>query len=116
MSAQQSIAKIITEQRKRLSISLNQLSRLSGVSLSHLGRIEQGLRQPSTRTLQKIAKPLDFDLHELLVMAGHLLPDPSTFSSEQREKLRTELNTLLQRVESDSNRIREIVKRLLLTR
>ena len=99
-----------------MRLSLNQLSRLSGVSVAHLGRIEQGLRQPSTRTLQKIAKPLNFDLYELLIMAGHLLPDPATFSEEQREKLRTELNTLLQRVESDSNRIRTIVKRLLLTR
>ena len=116
MSAQQSIAKIIKEQRKRLSISLNQLSRLSGVSLSHLGRIEQGLRQPSTRTLQKIAKHLDFDLYELFVMAGHLLPDPSTFSEEQRDKLRTELNTLLERVASDSNRIEEIINRLLLSK
>ena len=56
MRRKPNIGKIIKEQRKKLSISLNQLSRLSGVSLSHLGRIEQGLRQPSTRTLQKIAK------------------------------------------------------------
>ena len=110
------ISQIIREQRKSIPLSLRQLSRLSGVSVSHLGRIEQGLRRPSTRTLQKIAEPLGFDLYELLVIAGHLLPDPSTFSVEQREILRAELNTLLQRVESDSNRIREIVKRLLLTR
>jgi len=116
MDKKLNISQIIREQRKRLSLSLKQLSRLSGVSIAHLGRIEQGLRRPSTRTLQKIAEPLGFDLYELLVVSGHLLPDPSTFSSEQREKLRTELNTLLQRVESDTNRIREIVKRLLLTR
>ena len=116
MSNKPNIGKIIKEQRKSIPLSLRQLSRLSGVSISHLGRIEQGLRRPSTRTLQNIAKPLGFDLYELLVIAGHLLPDPSTFSEEQREKLRTELNTLLQRVESDTNRIREIVKRLLLTR
>jgi len=110
------ISQIIREQRKNIPLSLRQVSKLSGVSVSHLGRIEQGLRQPSIRTLQKIAKPLGFDLYELLVIAGHLLPDPSTFSEEQREKLRAELNTLLQRVASDSNRIGEIVKRLLLTR
>lgn len=114
MSSRPSIGKIIKEQRKRISLSLNQLSQLSGVSLAHLGRIEQGHRQPSTRTLQKISKHLNFDLYELLVMAGHLLPDPSTFSEEQREKLRTELNTLLERVASDSNRIKEIVNRLIL--
>jgi transcriptional regulator with XRE-family HTH domain len=116
MSAKLSIAKIIKEQRKSIRLSLNQLARLSGVSLSHLGRIEQGLRQPSTRTLQKIAKPLGFDLYELLVMAGHLSPGPSTFSEEQRDKLRTELNTLLERVVSNSNRIKEIINRLILSK
>ena len=105
---------IIREQRKSVNLSLNQLSKLSGVSLSHLGRIEQGERQPSTRTLQKIAKPLGFDLYELLIMAGHLLPDPDTFSEEQRDKLRTELNTLLERVVSDGIRIKKIINRLLL--
>ena len=116
MVAKPKIAKIIKEQRMKLSLSLNQLSRLSGVSLAHLGRIEQGQRQPSTRTLQKIAKHLDFDLYELLTIAGHLLPDPSTFSEEQRDKLLTELNTLLQRVVSDSNRIKEIINRLILSK
>ena len=116
MSRKKDIRKIIREQRKSLSLSLNQLSRLSGVSVSHLGRIEQGVRRPSTRTLQKIAEPLGFDVYELLVMAGHLLPDPSTFSEEQRDKLRTELNTLLERVVSNSNRIKEIINRLILSK
>lgn len=116
MSSKKNIGKIIREQRKKLSLSLNQLSRLSGVSEAHLGRVEQGERMPSTRTLQKVAKPLGFDLYELLVMAGHLLRDPSTFSEEEREKLRAELNTLLERVVSDSNRIKEIINRLLLSK
>ena len=115
MSNKPNIGKIIKEQRKSIPLSLRQLSRLSGVSIAHLGRIEQGQRGASTRTLQKIAEPLGFDLYELLVVSGHLLPDTSTFSEEQREKLRAELNTLLQRVASDSNRTKEIVNRLLLT-
>ena len=116
MSNKQNIGKIIKEQRKSIPLSLSQLSRLSGVSVAHLGRIEQGQRQPSTRILQKITKHLGFDLHELLVIAGHLLPDPSTFSEEQRDKLRAELNTLLERVASDSIRIKEIINRLLLSK
>ena len=115
MSSKVDIGKIIKEQRKSIPLSLNQLSRLSGVSVAHLGRIEQGQRQPSTRTLQKIAKHLGFDLHELLVMAGHLLPDPSTVSEEQRDKLRAELNMLLERVASDNVRIKRIIRRLLLS-
>ena len=100
-----SIAKIIKEQRKSLSLSLKQLSRSSGVSVSHLGRIEQGLRKPSHRTLQKIAKPLSFDLDELLVMAGHLSSKRVLFSEEERNKL----STLSERVASDLKRVKEIV-------
>ncbi len=116
MVTKPSISKIIRKQRKSLSLSLYQLSRLSGVSVAHLGRIEQGLRRPSTRTLQKIARPLGFDLHELFVITGHLLPNEFAFSEEQRDKLRGELNTLLERVESDIKRIKEILNRLLLSR
>ena len=110
------VGKIIKEQRKKLSLSLNQLSKLSGVSVAHLGRIEQGQRIPSTRIIQKIAEPLGFDLYELLVMTGHLLPGSSLYSEEQREKLRVELYMLLERVVSDTKRIKEIVDRLILSK
>ncbi|MFC1940334.1 helix-turn-helix domain-containing protein [Chloroflexota bacterium] len=116
MSGKPNVGKIIKEQRKNLSLSLKQLSRLSGVSVSHLGRVEQGKRGASTRTLQKIAEPLGFDLYELLVMTGHLLPGSSLYSDEQREKLRVELNRLLERVGSDTKRIKEIVNRLILSK
>lgn len=116
MSSKSSIGKIIKGQRKSIPLTLQQLSEMSGVSKAHLGRIEQGLRKPSTYTLQKIAKPLGFDLYELLVITGHLLPDSFTFSEEAREKLRTELNALLEQFVSNSYRLKEIINRLLLTR
>ncbi|MDO8442642.1 MAG: helix-turn-helix transcriptional regulator, partial [bacterium] len=49
MAEKPNIAKIIKEQRKSVALTLDQLSKLSGVSVSHLGRIEQGLRRPSPR-------------------------------------------------------------------
>jgi transcriptional regulator with XRE-family HTH domain len=116
MSTKPNVARLIQEQRKKMSLSLNQLSKISGVSLSHLGRIEQGYRRPSTRTLQKIAKPLGFDLYELLVITGHLSPGSSLTSQEEREKLQIELNTLLNRVATDSKRIQEIINRLILSK
>lgn len=115
MNNKPNIAKIIKEQRTKMSLSLNQLSKISGVSLSHLGRIEQGCRRPSTRTLQKIAKPLGFDLYELLVTTGHLVPGQSLTSEVERDKLREELHTLLNRVVTDTKRIEKIVNRLLLS-
>lgn len=50
---------------------------MSGVSASHLGRIENGGRFPSARILGRIAKPLGFGDAELLTLAGYLPPQPS---------------------------------------
>ena len=95
-----------------MQLSLKQLSGMSGVSIAHLARVENGECVASPRTLQKIAGPLNFDLMELLIWAGYLSPQPSNLSEEQRNKLRGELNELLERVKHDSKRIKEIVGRL----
>lgn len=58
-------------------LTLEQLSAMSGVSSSHLGRIENGDRFPSARILQKIAQPLGFSESELFTFAGYMLSEPS---------------------------------------
>ena len=116
MSSKQNIGKVIRKQRESIRITLNQLSGLSGVSVAHLSRVELGQRVPSPRTLQSIAKPLGFDLNELLILAGYISPEPSALSEEQRNVLRAELNMLLERVETDSKRIKEIADRLIIQR
>ena len=63
-------------------LTLRQLSVTSGVSQSHVGRIERGERFPSAHTLRKIAKPLGFDESALFIYAGYLPPQPSTAESE----------------------------------
>jgi transcriptional regulator with XRE-family HTH domain len=105
----------IREQRKSIPLSLRQLSEMSGVSIAHLARVERGERVPSPSVINKIAKPLNFDLYELLIGAGHISADPSNSSAEQRNKLRAELSELLERVEYASKRIKEIVDRLLIS-
>ena len=51
---------------------------MSGVSASHLGRIERGERFPSGSVLRKIAGPLGFEEDELFILAGYLsAPTPS---------------------------------------
>jgi transcriptional regulator with XRE-family HTH domain len=47
---------------------------MSGVSSSHIGRIERGERFPSGSILRKIAGPLGFDEDELFTLAGYLSP------------------------------------------
>ena len=55
---------------------------MSGVSSSHLGRIERGERFPSARILRKIAKPLGFEEDELFALAGYLSPQPPSIAGE----------------------------------
>jgi len=71
------LGKIIKQQRISLSQTLQQLADKSGVSASHLGRIERGERFPSAHVLQKISKPLAFEEDELFTLAGYLSPQPS---------------------------------------
>jgi len=66
------IGRIIKQQRVMSELTLQQLSDKSGVSPSHIGRIERGERFPSAHILQKIAKPLGFQEEALLIYAGYL--------------------------------------------
>ena len=91
------IGPIIREHRNSIPLTLGELSRMSGVSASHLGRIEIGQRVLSARILQLIAKPLGFRPNELLILAGYLSPEPSALPKEQSNELRAELNMLLLR-------------------
>jgi len=79
------ISRIIRNRRVVVPMTLCELSAKSGVSQSHIGRIERGDRFPSARTLQKIAGPLGFDEWELFTLAGYLpVKYPDTAESEKR--------------------------------
>jgi len=64
-------------------LTLHELGVASGVSASHLGRIERGERFPSARILRKIAQPLGSSESELLTLAGYLSPQPSQAAAEK---------------------------------
>jgi transcriptional regulator with XRE-family HTH domain len=68
------LGKILKQQRITIPLTLQELAATSGVSSSHLGRIERSERFPSARILRKIAKPLGFDEDELFTLAGFLSP------------------------------------------
>ena len=74
------LGKIIKRQRLAIPMTLQELTTMSGISPSHLGRIERGERFPSARILHKIAKPLDFEEHELFTLAGYLPPQPPSLA------------------------------------
>jgi transcriptional regulator with XRE-family HTH domain len=75
--SQSPLGKIIRQQRISLSLTLKDLAAKSGVSASHLRRIERGERFPSGHVLQRIAQPLAFGENELFTLAGYLTPQES---------------------------------------
>jgi transcriptional regulator with XRE-family HTH domain len=76
------LGRILKQQRLTVSLTLQELAAESGVSSSHLGRIERGERFPSARILRKIAKPLGFDEDELFTLAGFLSPQTPGVAEE----------------------------------
>lgn len=71
------LSKTLRNQRVSIPLTLQELSAMSGVSSSYLGRVENGERFPSARVLHKIAKPLGFDENELFTLAGYLTSPPA---------------------------------------
>jgi transcriptional regulator with XRE-family HTH domain len=72
---EQGIGSILKQLRLRADISRMQLSVASGVSPSHLTRIENGQRFPSAKVLRKIAPHLLIGEVELLSLAGYVSVD-----------------------------------------
>ncbi|HJX11990.1 MAG TPA: helix-turn-helix transcriptional regulator [Dehalococcoidales bacterium] len=76
------LGRILKQQRITVPLTLQELAAESGVSSSHLGRIERGERFPSARILRKIAKPLGFNEDELFTLAGFLSPQTPGIAEE----------------------------------
>ena len=66
------LGKMLKQKRVMIPLTLQELAAKSGVTASHLGRIERGERFPSGRILHRIAEPLGFDEAQLLTLAGYL--------------------------------------------
>lgn len=81
------LGKMIKRQRVMVPLTLEGLSVLSGVSPSHLGRIERGERYPSASILRNIAKPLAFDEDALFTLAGYLSPKHSEIAEGGQESV-----------------------------
>jgi len=71
-SSSKNLGRMLKQRRVMIPMTLTNLAGLSGISPSHLGRVERGERFPSASILQKIAKPLGFEESELFSLAGYL--------------------------------------------
>jgi transcriptional regulator with XRE-family HTH domain len=71
------LGKIIKQRRLISGLTLRELASSSGVSSSHIGRIERGERYPSAHVLRRIAGHLGFEESELFSLAGYFSPQPA---------------------------------------
>ena len=92
------LGKIIKQQRIIIPLTLQELTAKSGVSPSHLGRIERGERFPSAHVLRKIARPLDFEEDELLTLAGYLSANSSAVGKREAQRDIANLDPYVARV------------------
>jgi len=97
-SNRNNLGKIIRQRRVTVPLTLQELAVMSGVSQSHLGRIEKGGRFPSARVLRRIAKPLGFEEDELFALAGYLSPHAPTIAEGGREYSDGQLDPYVSRV------------------
>lgn len=66
------LGEFIRDQRRNARLSLRKLSELTGISNPYLSQIERGLREPSAKILQAIARGLQISAETLYVRAGIL--------------------------------------------
>ncbi len=92
------LGRILKQQRAALMMTLQELTAKSGVSASHLGRIERGERFPSAHILRRIAKPLGFEEDELFALAGYLSPQSSALAEKTQSYETGKLDPYVARV------------------
>lgn len=78
----ENLGRIMKQRRIAAGLTLRELSGRSGVSSSHLGRVERGERFPSAHILKRVAEHLGFDEGELFAVAGFLSPPKVSTETE----------------------------------
>lgn len=78
------LVQLLREARKRSALSQTDLAKRAGVPQSTVGRIESGVRVPSTELLERLIRAAGF---EIRVALGE--PDPGTESLFERTLRRT---------------------------
>lgn len=88
--AQMESSNRIREQRKAKGLTLEELSSIAGISVTHLQRMERGERNVSLKNLEKIAAALNLAATELLVGS-----QTNTSATKPDEKANSEIGPYL---------------------
>jgi transcriptional regulator with XRE-family HTH domain len=86
------LGEFIRTQRELHELSMRQLAKMAGISNPYLSQIERGLRDPSERVLEAIARSLELSAETLYEQAG---------LAEQREEY--EEPEVVRAIEADRN-------------
>lgn len=83
-----SLAKLLKEERERAGLSAREVAKRSGLNVSNVLRLEQGIyTNPRPETLKVIADVLGLDLADVYAAAGYVQPDGlPTFAPYLRSK------------------------------
>jgi transcriptional regulator with XRE-family HTH domain len=91
------LGRLIKQQRLISGLTLRELAANSGVSTSHIGRIERGERFPSAHVLRRIARHLGFEESELFALAGYFTPQPPTAAERKAANNFSQLDPIVAR-------------------
>lgn len=92
------LGRILKQRRITIPLTLRQVAKMSGISSSHLGRIERGERFPSAHILRRIARPLGFDEGQLFTLAGYLSSGPADVAETEPEYVTPQLDPYVAKV------------------
>lgn len=76
MDKENNLGEQLRQRRIACGLTRVTLETASGISTSHIRRIERGERFPSGKVLRKLAGPLSLSESDLLVMAGFMSAEP----------------------------------------
>ncbi len=70
MEGSESLGEFIRRQRELHELSMRQVADMAGISNPYLSQIEHGLREPSERVIDALARTLDLSAETLRQQAG----------------------------------------------
>lgn len=91
-----SISKIIRQQRILLDLTQDELAKKAGVSPTLICRIERGERSPSARNLRKLANVLGISEIELFVHANYLSRPSSSRIEEDTQIMKLDAKVVFE--------------------
>src|SRR4051794_4412396 len=90
MAKAPSLGEIIRRQRELQHVSMRQFAEMAGISNPYLSQIERGLREPSQRVVDAIARSLETNAEALYEQAGLLSDDEDHGSPDTRAAIESD--------------------------